>query len=191
MDINYMKEMKQALRKAVRETVAGLETGYCIQADQAIFRAVTGLEEYRTAGTVFCFVGTKDEIDTSLIIKHALGKGKRVAVPRCVAKGAMEAFLIDSLEGLEEGHYGILEPGEDAPRVAPGDIDLAVVPCLSCSRVGKRLGYGGGYYDRYLQNVYGTKAVICREMIMREDIPMEEHDQPVDMVITEGGVFRL
>lgn len=186
-----MKEFKRALRKTVREIVDCLEVGYCIQADQAIFRAVTGLEEYKMAETIFCFVGTKDEINTSLIINHALGKGKRVAVPRCVAKGVMEAFVIDSLECLEEGHYGIPEPGEDAPRIAPGDIDLAVIPCLSCSRTGKRLGYGGGYYDRYLQDVHGTKAVICREKVMREDIPMEEHDQMVDMVISENGVFRV
>ena len=73
----------------------------------------------------------------------------------------------------------------------PEEIDLAVIPCCTCSHTGKRLGYGGGYYDRYLGRVEGMKAVICRERIMRDDIPVEEHDQAVDMVISEGGTWRM
>ena len=62
-------------------------------------------------------------------------------------------------------------------RIQPEEIDLAVIPCCTCSQTGRRLGYGGGYYDRYLGRVAGVKAVICRDRIMRDDIPVEEHDQ--------------
>lgn len=184
------KELKQTLRKNIKDAMSKLEPEYCLQADQAIYEAVTGLPEYKRARTIFCFVGTKDEINTAPIIERALEDGKRMAVPRCVAKGVMEAFLIDSLDNLREGHYGILEPGDEAPRIGPEEIDLAVIPCLSCSRDGKRLGYGGGYYDRYLGKVDGIKAVICRGRIMREDLPVENHDEKVDMVIWEEGICR-
>lgn len=183
-------QMKRDLRRTVKELAAGLDPEYCVQADRAIFMAVTRLEAYVKARTVFCFVGTKDEIDTAPIINHALESGKRVAVPRCIAKGRMDAFLIDSLDRLQAGKYGIPEPGEEAIRINPEEIDLAVMPCLTCSRTGKRLGYGGGYYDRYLEKMSGVKAAICRERVMRENIPMEDHDQMVDLVITEKGAYE-
>ena len=100
-------------------------------------------------------------------------------------------ILIDSLEDLEDGSYGIQEPRNDAVRIQPEEIDLAVIPCCTCSQTGRRLGYGGGYYDRYLGRVAGVKAVICRDRIMRDDIPVEEHDQAVDMVISEAGIWRM
>lgn len=182
---------KQELRKLIRLQVSGLSQEYCIQADRVICQTVTGLDEYHEARTVFIFVGTKEEINTRPIITDALKQGKRVAVPKCISKGVMEACLIDSLDNLEAGSYGIQEPGNDAVRVQPEEIDLAVIPCCTCSHTGKRLGYGGGYYDRYLGRVAGMKAVICRERIMRDDIPVEEHDQAVDMVISEGGTWRM
>lgn len=73
---------------------------------------MTGLDEYHEARTVFIFVGTKEEINTRPIITDALKQGKRVAVPKCISKGVMEACLIDSLDNLEAGSYGIQEAGE-------------------------------------------------------------------------------
>ena len=185
------KRRKQELRKLVRLQVSGLNHEYCIQADQTICQAVTGLDEYHKAVTVFIFVGTEGEINTRPIITHALEHGKQVAVPKCISKGVMEAYLIDSLEDLEDGSYGIQEPRNDAVRIQPEEIDLAVIPCCTCSQTGRRLGYGGGYYDRYLGRVAGVKAVICRDRIMRDDIPVEEHDQPADTVISEAGISRM
>ena len=92
---------------------------------------------------------------------------------------------------MEAGKYGIMEPGAHAPVIQAEKIKLAIVPCMSCSHDGRRLGYGGGYYDRYLGRTRAVKAVICRERIMRADIPVEPHDQMMDMVISEKGVRRL
>ena len=188
--MELIKEQKKALRKTVREMAAKLDPAYCKEADRAIFRAVTGLAEYKRADTIFCFVGTEQEIDTSLVLRHALSHGKRVAVPKCVARGVMTACLIRSMTDLQKGSYGILEPGEGAAVIGPEEIDLGVIPCCTCSKSGRRLGYGGGYYDRYLERMNGTKALICRGKIMRDDIPVEEHDQGVDVVISEEGVWR-
>lgn len=191
MEPNEIKELKKAMRKEIIAQVTALDSEYCIQADDGIFRSVVRLREYEEADTIFCFAGTKAEIHTAPILLHALNHGKQVAVPKCTGKGIMEACLIHSLGELKEGAYGIPEPDNSAARLRPEDIGLAVIPCLSCSSSGKRLGYGGGYYDRYLSRVNGVKAVICRGKTMREDIPVEAHDQAVDMVISENGIWRL
>lgn len=189
--IMVMDEQKKRLRKIIKEKVAGLDRIYTKAADQDIFSYVTGLPEYCRAETIFCFAGTGHEIDTAPIIEHALKQGKKVGVPKCVAKGVMEVRGIKGLRDLEPGKYGIPEPGSQAPVIQPEDIDLAVVPCLSCGSDGRRLGYGGGYYDRYMDRTRAVKAVICRERIMCEDIPMDVHDKQMDIVISEKGVRRL
>ena len=185
------EDQKKALRHEIKEAVAALDEGYTREADTRIFRYVTGLPEFEQAGTLFCFVGTSGEIDTAPILEEALRLGKRVGVPRCISRGVMEVGEIRSLQDLEPGKYGILEPGVHAPVIQPEEISLAIVPCMSCSHDGRRLGYGGGYYDRYLDRTRAAKAVICRERVMRHDIPVEPHDQIMDMVISEDGVRRL
>lgn len=190
-EMNTSEDRKKALRREIKEAVAALDKGYTREADLQIFRHVTGLPEYEQAGTLFCFAGTSSEIDTAPILEDALGQGKRVGVPKCTARGIMEVREIRSLRDLEAGKYGIMEPGAHTPVIQPEEIHLAIVPCMSCSHDGRRLGYGGGYYDRYLGRTRAVKAVICRERIMRADIPVEPHDQIMDMVISENGVWRL
>ena len=180
-----LEERKKALRQEIKAAAVALDEGYTKEADLEIFSHVAGLSEYEQAGALFCFLGTSGEIE------DALRKGKRVGVPKCTARGIMEVREIRSLGDLEAGKYGILEPGAEAPVIQPEEINLAIVPCMSCSHDGRRLGYGGGYYDRYLVRTRAVKAVICRERIMRADIPVEPHDQLMDMVISEHGVRRL
>ena len=74
--------------------------------------------------------------------------------------------------------------------LAPEELDLILLPCVSASRSGERLGYGGGFYDRYLPKTKAFRALLIRERLLSDDIPREAHDQPVDAVITEAGVFR-
>ncbi len=182
-------EQKQELRRELRKMVEGLTNKYCEQADQAICRSVIHFAGYQEARTVFCYVGTKDEINTVPILKDALRRGKRLCVPKCISRGVMEAFYLDSLESLQIGHYGILEPQKSAVAVPPEVIDLAIIPCLSCGSDGKRLGYGGGYYDRYLLKTKAQRVSLCRGKIMREDIPVDGYDQGMDYVISEKGVM--
>jgi len=186
-----LEERKKALRQEIKAAAVALDEGYTKEADLEIFSHVAGLSEYEQAGTLFCFVGTSGEIDTAPILEDALRRGKRVGVPRCISRGIMEVREIRSLRDLEAGKYGIMEPGAHAPVIQAEEINLAIVPCMSCSHDGRRLGYGGGYYDRYLGRTRAVKAVICRERIMRADIPVEPHDQLMDMVISEHGVRRL
>ena len=162
---------KKELRKCCIEKMNALPQDYCREADGKIFSAVLGLPEYRNAKKIFCFVGMQAEIQTASLIEEMLRAGKQVAVPRCAG-------------------MGILEPAAEAPVLSPEELDLILLPCVSASRSGERLGYGGGFYDRYLPKTKAFRALLIRERLLSDDIPREAHDQPVDAVITEAGVFR-
>ena len=123
-------------------------------------------------------------------IENALASGKRLCVPLCVDKGIMELREITSLSQLLPGSYGILEPPADAPLVSVDDVDLSIVPCLTCDHGGRRLGHGGGYYDRFLAAYRSATVMICRERLIREEIPVEPHDMPIPWVITENGLYE-
>lgn len=155
------------------------------QGNAAACRRVWGLAAYQKAKTVFCYVATSGEIDVTELFRQAWKDGKRVAVPKCGKNGQMDAREITSLSSLSAGRYGILEPEEDAPVVPPEEIGLAVIPCLACDRRGYRLGYGGGYYDRYLPKITGVSAVLCWESLLLDEVPKESFDCRVDWVITE------
>lgn len=189
--MNHIKEKKQRLRKKVNKRVASLELEYCKEADQQIFFHATNLSEYKNAETVFCYVGRKEEIDTLPILKDILEKGKRLGVPRCIEKGVMKVYEIKSLKELEVGAYGILEPCGSCICIEQSEIDIAFVPCLSSSIEGRRLGYGGGYYDRYLEKTGFTRIVLCREQIIEKEVPVDKHDQKMDIVISEKEIYRI
>lgn len=183
------KEEKKQLRKALKQRLAALEREYCEGADKEIISIVCSLLEYQNASTVFCFAGTKREIDTRPILLDILKQGKRLGVPRCLSEGIMEVYEIKSLNELKEGSYGILEPVESCPLIRPQDIDLSLLPCLAAGKDGSRLGWGGGYYDRYLEKASGVKAVLCRGRMLEEGIPKEAHDRDADLVVSEVGIF--
>lgn len=185
------KSLKKQMRQDVQRVVKELTPDYCREADAAIRDAVRSLPEYRRAGTMFCFVGrVPGEIDTMPLIEQAFAEGKRVGVPKCVSMGVMNVQEIRSADDLEPGAYGIREPKASCPVIPPDEIDFVVMPCLSCSHDGRRLGFGGGFYDRYLENLPAEKAVVVREKVMRDDIPVQAHDVPVGTVVTEKGVIR-
>lgn len=184
---NDSAAQKRRLREELKKRRDGLEARYSQEADSGIFRRAVSLPEYLSARTVFCYAGTRNEINTRPILEHVLSSGKRLGVPRCIAEGVMEVRAVTDMGQLRPGMYGILEPGKECPVIPPGEIDLAFVPCLSCSRDGLRLGYGGGYYDRYLAQTDCIKTALCREKMMSEEIPAQEWDLKMDSVITENG----
>ena len=125
---------KQQLRAAIRRLSAQLSPRYREAADRAIARHLLALPEYRSAGAVFCFVSAGREIDTRPILEQTLADGKTLCVPLCVADGIMELRAVRDLKELSPGAYGILEPPADSPALSPDQIDLAVIPCVTCSR---------------------------------------------------------
>ena len=183
-------EEKKQMRRMIRALERELPAAYKAQSSAGIARHLLAMPEYQAAVTVFCFVGTDREIDTSAILKDALSSRKRLCVPLCVGDGLMELRQITALDQLVPGAYGILEPSADAPLVDADAVDFAVLPCLSCSHGGHRLGQGGGFYDRFLARYRGGAVLVCREKLIREDIPLEPHDCPVPWVLTERGLWE-
>lgn len=181
---------KQSLRSALKERRKTLEASYCSEADAAIIEEVEQMECYRKASVIFCYVSMPGEVETTAWMKQAWKDGKRIAVPRCEARGIMEAYEIESLDDLESGAYGIREPKRSCPRVLPQQIDLCIIPCVAADKDGWRLGYGGGYYDRYLPQTEAVRVLLCREAMICERIPTEEHDCRMDFVVTELGVWE-
>ena len=184
-----ISEEKQALRRALREQERTLTPDYRVQADASIAAHLLALDSYQSARTVFCFVSTPREIDTHPILLDALKTGKRLCVPRCAPERQMDLVHIHSMDDLEAGAYGIWEPKSGLPCLMPEEIDLAVLPCLSCDRQGGRLGRGGGYYDRFLAVYPGSSVLLCREALLQPQLPLEPHDISIPCVITEAGVY--
>ena len=185
-----VQEEKKALRKELREVEKALPDAYRAEAGSVICDRLLTLPEYRSARTVFCFVGAGREIDTRPFLEGALRDAKRLCVPLCVSMGVMELRQIDAMDRLVPGAYGIPEPVKGSPLVEVDEVDFAVIPCLSCSHSGLRLGKGGGFYDRFLSEYRGTAILVCPERLVRDSIPMEPHDRSVPRVLTETGLYE-
>lgn len=167
-------------KKALRLALKGRE-----RPDYApLLARFLGLEQVRGAKSLLLFYGVGNEPDTRPLIQTLLAEGKRVALPRCLSGGRMEARWVKDLSGLVPGRYGIPEPGEDAPLARREELDVILVPNLCCDRAGYRLGHGGGYYDRYLAGYRGFTAALCPEELTVDALPREEHDRPVTLVIS-------
>lgn len=183
---------KKELRRKIKEKLSFTTEKYRKEADRKITESVLELNEYKSADCVFCYVSTEKEMDTFSILQDILQSGKHLGVPKCTGKGIMNVYEIRSLQELYPGAYGILEPKEDPERlIQPEAIDFAFIPCISCDRSGRRLGHGGGYYDRYLEKTHCAKAALCREELLVDEIPVEEHDLRMDFVISEKGCYKM
>lgn len=185
------KFLKRDLRVEIKQRQENLSEEYCTQADKAIAEKLLSLPEYINASTVFCYVSTSKEINTYPILEAALNAKKRVCVPKCVEKGVMQLIEIKSLDDLEKGAYGIMEPKEGCERIYIKDVEFGVIPCVSCNCHGERLGHGGGYYDRVLYNAPWPSAVLCREKIMEENIPVTDYDVTIGIIISENNLWRV
>lgn len=155
-----------------------------------MLQAFLALPELEAARTVLLFYGMGKEPDTRELIVRLLSRGKTVALPRCLPGRRMEARAVAGLNDLRPGAYGILEPDEVCPVIERDRIDLILAPNLCCDRLGYRLGHGAGYYDRYLAGYSGITAALCPEEWLQEEVPRDEFDLPVKLVLTETQVWR-
>lgn len=184
-----LKKIKKDLRKEVLESRGSFSSAYKQRAGEDIRKQILSTPEFAKAEKIFVYVSTEDEVDTRELIADMINLGKEVFVPRCKSFGLMELVKIKNFEALELGAYGILEPRKDIVGMdylqGDFDVDITILPCVAASRGGKRLGYGGGFYDRFLQKSHSKKWVLCFGKLLLDAIPMEEHDQIADKVITE------
>lgn len=185
-----MSEDKQQLRRRLLAQRAAQDAAAKRETDRRITAQVLASGLYRQAQSLFVYVSTPQEIDTHAIIRQALDEGKTVCVPLCGAQGYMSARRISSLDEMQPGKHGILEPPETAAQAAPSALELILVPALACDRQGYRLGYGGGYYDRYLAQTAAPAAALCAEARLADRLPRGPFDRRCGWIITERQVLR-
>ena len=141
--------------------------------------------EFINAKTVFCYVSSKGEAGTHDLIRELLTI-KEVVVPRCIDKeGNMIGVKINSFDELKEGLFGILEP-EMRVEFPKTKIDFAIVPALAFDCEGYRLGYGKGYYDRFLSDINPFKLGVCAKEFYLPSVPHDDYDVKMDSVLVLG-----
>lgn len=164
-----------------------------ISAQQKISERLLASRPYERAEDIYCYASFGDEADTFCIMEEALRCGKKVAVPKVLGKRKMEFYYIRSTADLSPGFASIPEPAdwcEKAP--VPGEDSLVIVPGTAFDRQGRRIGYGGGYYDAFLAGCPRCRraALAFDVQCSEEPIPAEPHDIRVEAVITEKELIR-
>ena len=156
--------------------------------DRALCETVAALPEFRACRQLLCYAPTRGEIDLLSLARQALLLGKKVAFPISHPEDCTLTFhVIESLDELRVGTYGILEPPTNAPEIENTPDTLCLVPALSFDREGYRLGYGKGYYDRYLPHLQGVSVGLVYSDCLSERLPRNGTDRRVHRIFTEKG----
>ena len=183
---------KQRLREerlAARETLSEQERTVL---DDCITQKLLATPEYAEATTVLTYVSVLSEVSTRMFIEHALREGKTVAVPRCLTGHRLEFVAITSLDQLVLAPFSLLEPARDLSALTEDQMSntICIVPAIFVDTKGYRLGYGAGFYDRFLSTYSGKKICLAyQQNLSKTELPHTEFDVAVDMVITESDVL--
>ncbi len=186
-----VSDEKNFLRQKYKIWRSGMSADTKRYFDKSIFENIVSITEYQICRQVLTYVSTNIEVDTLNLIEQAFRDGKNVAVPKSLDKnGNMEFYGINSFDDLEQGYFGIFEPVPDrCERISVSERAVCIIPALSYDSEGYRLGYGKGFYDRFLSEHRNIlKIGICYSECMEKHLPHEEYDIPADMVITEKFV---
>ena len=182
---------KESLRQAFKERRAAIGLDVQAEAGAAIYRNLLELERYRTATGVAAYWPMALEVDIRPAIEDALAGGRRVYLPRIVREPRDLHFCRydGDPETLAAGPFGLSEPcGEPADI---GGIDLVIVPGLAFDLHGRRLGYGTGYYDRFLKRTGAARIGVAFDVLTTDVLPVAEHDVAMDTLVTESRIISM
>lgn len=179
------KKLRRAELLRIRNSIPGEERH---RQSGLIFERLKCLPEYKNATSVFLYISVGSEVETSRVIEDCLNCGRRIAVPLCnTAEHTMRAMEISDLSQLDSGAYGISEPRRDL--VQSGVIpelkmpEIVIVPAIAFDLQRRRIGYGGGYYDRYLSDCVGFSVGLAYSECIAKCLPTDEYDRCADAVI--------
>lgn len=173
---------KKELRRQIREQKRAMTEEQIVTASQRLGELFLTCEQYKAAKTIYGYLPYNQEVRTVPMLEQAMRDGKRVAVPKCYGD-EMRFIYMDDLSKVEKGYANIPEPIADEP-VADDKTALVLMPGMAFTKDGKRMGYGGGFYDKFLtaEPQHPTVA-LCYDFQMVEDLPTEDYDIPVDCVL--------
>lgn len=186
---------KKIIRRDILSKRAALGNDGNISLSRKIFKTLIDTEYYTNANTIMCYISFGSEINTHEFIKNCIKDGKRIVVPVTFHEPReIKPSQILSFDELEPGYFNILTPKKEFIRyIDPKEIDLIIVPGAVFDRNGYRIGFGGGYYDRFLGTKIDNKAnkvSLAFDLQIIDQVPREEHDVPVDIIITEKEIIK-
>jgi 5-formyltetrahydrofolate cyclo-ligase len=152
----------------------------------AIFKRIVNLDVYKDAKHIFCYMSMFNEVDTYNFIKEAIKEGKIVGIPKIENKD-MNFFKLESIKDVAEGYCKILEPTSDS-IITPCKGDLIIVPGIVFDETGYRIGYGGGFYDRYISNNVNDEISligVAYSIQLVAEVPKADYDQQLNYLATE------
>ncbi len=191
--MNDIRPLKQKLRAESKLYRNELSSNEKAELDSKISDHLFNTWQYKSCEVLLTYVSTEIEVDTREIISRALADGKRVAVPRCIDNTRlMDFYFIKDFDDLEGGYMGVLEPiPEKCEKMTDFSKGLCIVPALMFDLYGYRLGYGKGYYDRFLSNFCGETLGICYNRCVREKLPHGKFDKCVEIIITQSRIITV
>lgn len=178
---------KKKLREHYLRTRNNLSKSLVLKKSALITEKVLVSREFSNASVIHTYVSIErnHEVDTSSLITEALKRNKRVVVPKVIGQGELDHIEINSLEELKENKWGVPEP-EKKKKIRVNKLDLVIVPMVAGDQKKNRLGYGKGYYDRFLVNCPAVKIGLLFDCQLHNDkLPVETFDIPLDILITE------
>lgn len=189
---NPVREKKNSIRAEYKARRREMDKDVRCERDSKICDYALGLVSYRYAEYVLLYAATEDEIDIYEIARAALKQGKKIAFPRCRKEDhTMKYHIVESLDQLSPDSYGIAEPSEDLPVYDPEtDTGSAIcfVPGLVYDKAGYRVGYGKGFYDRFLSSFKGSSIGVVYSDFIMPKVPRGRFDMKVDILLSEKGV---
>lgn len=178
-------ETKKEIRTEVKKRRAQANPEFLHEASLRILERFVELPAYRKTELLLAYVDAKREVETRLLMEQAWKDGKKVAAPRVDGDGIMHYYYLNSLNDLEPGSFGIMEPKKDCP-LCESETGLLLMPGVAFDEQCHRVGYGGGYYDRYLEKHPGLVHIaLAFEFQVFPRVPFEEHDILPDMIVTD------
>ena len=176
---------KKTLRRQIREQKRAMAEAEIVSRSEALGRLFIGAQAYQQAKTIYGYLPYNQEVRTVEMLQQAIADGKRVAVPKCYGS-EMRFLWLDDLNAVAPGYSNIPEPIADEP-IADDETALVLMPGLAFDPQGHRIGYGGGFYDRFLSQEPGHPTLaLCYDFQMVEHLETEEFDIPVDQVLWAG-----
>lgn len=187
-----MEEKKQ-IRKQIQKQLADLKRPNYEHFSFLIARRLFSDSLWKESNTISITISRMPEVDTYQIIRRAWEEKKKVVVPKCYPTDkTMKYRVLNAFNELESVFYGLYEPIIDVTdEVEKEDIDLMIVPGQAFTTRGERLGFGGGYYDRYLEGYGGKKLSLAFQQQMVSSLPVESHDIRIDKIITEKETIEI
>ncbi len=184
------RDEKNLIRKQMKQLRADMTRTERFEKSMQIFEKLITVPEFKRADRIYTYVSMDNEIDTIMLIDYSLSIEKRVFVPRVSGKD-MEFYEISDISELSPGYMGIYEPDINGKEPDYSRTGFMCMPGLAFDRSYNRIGYGGGFYDRYLSvenKLY--KAALAYEAQLLESIPAQDVDVRPDMIVTEESIYR-